>query len=158
MSRLRPWWVLALAFIVTLALETGLVERKYGLFAGGFGASHVVDRPGEIGLFLLALLPAHALLIGLLWLVVRALHRKRRDGPVFLLNFLFFAVGGFAAALIAKFEALSYFSDALSFELIRSLGGGSLAAAALFGGSGAGLMLGGGAGGGLGLGVGVSLG
>jgi phosphoglycerol transferase MdoB-like AlkP superfamily enzyme len=140
MSRLRPWWVLALAYLVTLAFEMALVERKYGLFEGGFGASHVVDRPVEVGLFLLALLPAHALLIGLLWLVIRALHGKRRDSPVFLLNFLFFAVGGLVAALIAKFEALSYFSDALSFELIRSLGGNSLAEAALYVASEAALM------------------
>ncbi|MFL6846474.1 MAG: sulfatase-like hydrolase/transferase [Allosphingosinicella sp.] len=141
MPRLRPWWVLALAFIVTLGLETGLVERKYGVFGGGFGASHVVDRAGEAGLFLLALLPAHALLIGLLYLLIRAIHRRRPDSPVFLLNFLFFAVGGFTAALIAKFEALAYFSDALGFELIRSLGGGSLADAALFVASDAALML-----------------
>lgn len=142
MSRLTPWWPLALAFLVTLALELGLVERKYGIFAGGFGASHVIDRPAEAGLFLLALLTAHALLIGLLYLVIRALHRRRRRGsPVFLLNFLFFAVGGFAAALIAKFEALSYFSDALGFELIKSLGGGSLAEAALYVASEGALML-----------------
>jgi phosphoglycerol transferase MdoB-like AlkP superfamily enzyme len=141
MPRLRPWWALALAFVVTLALELALVERKYGVFAGGFGASHVVDRPAELGLFLLALLPAHALLIGLLYLLIRTLHRKRRESPVFLLNFLFFAVGGFVAVLIAKFEALAYFSDALGFELIRSLGGGSLADAALFVASDAALML-----------------
>lgn len=141
MSRLRPWWPLAFAFLVTLALELALVERKYGLFAGGFGASHVVDRPGETGLFLLALLPAHALLIGFLYLFIRALHRRRRNSPVFLLNFLFFAVGGLAAALIAKFEALAYFSDAIGFELIRSLGGGSLAQAALYVASEAALMV-----------------
>ena len=141
MSRLRPWWPLALAFLVTLAFEAALVERKYAVFAGGFGASHVLDRPAEIGLFLAALLPAHALLIALLWLVIRALHRGRRESPVFLLNFLFFAVGGFAAALVAKFEALAYFSDALSFELIRGLGGNSLAEAALYVASEASLMV-----------------
>ncbi len=141
MSRFKPWWPLALAFLVTLALEGGLVERKYGIFGGGFGASHVIDEPVEAVLFTLALLCAHALLIGLLYLLIRALHRRRRDSPVFLLNFLFFAVGGFAAALIAKFEALAYFSDALGFELIRSLGGGSLAEAALYVASEAVLML-----------------
>ena len=146
MSRLRPWWALALAFLVTLAFEGALVERKYGVFAGGFGTSHVIDRAGEVGLFVLALLAAHALLVALLWLAIRAVHRRRRDSPVFLLNFLFFAVGGFAAALVAKFEALSYFSDALGFELIRSLGGGSLADAALYVASDAALMLLGGAG------------
>ncbi|HEX8126881.1 MAG TPA: sulfatase-like hydrolase/transferase [Allosphingosinicella sp.] len=142
MSRLKPWWPLGLAFLVTLALEAALVERKYGIFAGGFGASHVIDRPVEAGLFGVALLAAHALLIGLLYLLVRALHRRRwREGPVFLLNFLFFAVGGFAAALVAKFEALAYFSDALGFELIKSLGGGSLAQAALYVASEGALML-----------------
>jgi hypothetical protein len=130
-----------LAFLVTLLLEAALVERKFGIFAGGFGASHVIDEPAEAGLFLLALLAAHGLLVGLLYLLIRALHRRRRESPVFLLNFLFFAAGGFAAALIAKFEALSYFSDALGFELIRSLGGGSLAEAALYVASEAALML-----------------
>jgi hypothetical protein len=147
MSRFRPWWAIILAFVVTLALELGLVERKYGIFAGGFGASHVIDRPVEAGLFLFALLAAHGLLIALLYLLIRALHRRRRDSPVFLLNFLFFTIGGFAAALIAKFEALSYFSDALGFELIRSLSGGSLAQAALYVASEAALMGAGAAGG-----------
>lgn len=141
MSRLRPWWALALAFVVTLAIEAALVERKFAVFAGGFGTSHVLDQAGELALFVPALLVAHALLIVLLWLVIRALHRKRRDGPAVILNFLFFAVGGFVAALVAKFEALAYFSDALGFELIRSLGGGSLADAALFVASEAALML-----------------
>ena len=50
-------------------------------------------------------------------------------------------IGGFAAALIAKFEALSYFSDALGFELIRSLGGNSLVEAGMYVASEAGLML-----------------
>jgi glucan phosphoethanolaminetransferase (alkaline phosphatase superfamily) len=141
MSRFKPWWPLALAFFLTLGLEAALVERKYGIFAGGFGASHVIDRPAEAALFGLALLAGHSLLIGLLYLLLRALHRRRRESPVFLLNFLFFAVGGFAAALIAKFEALSYFSDALGFELIKSLGGGSLAEAALYVASEAALMV-----------------
>lgn len=131
MSRLKLWWPLALAFFVTLALELALVERKYGVFGGGFGASHVVDAPVELALFWLSLAAAQALLVGLIYLGLRALHR-RRDGPVFLLNFLFFGVSGIAALLIAKFEALAYFSDALGFELIKSLGGGSLADAALF--------------------------
>ncbi|HEX2763159.1 MAG TPA: sulfatase-like hydrolase/transferase [Allosphingosinicella sp.] len=141
MSRLKPWWPLALAFTVTLLLELALVERKYGVFAGGFGASHVLDRPAETALFLLALLPAHALLIGLLYLLVRAVHRRGRSSPVFLLNFLFFGIGGVAALLIAKFQALAYFSDALGFQLIRSLGGDSLVQAALYVASEAALML-----------------
>jgi multisubunit Na+/H+ antiporter MnhF subunit len=139
-AALRRWWPLALAFGVTLGVEAALVERKYGVFGGGFGSSHVLRGAGEWALFLAGLLLSHALLVGLLWLVVRAAHgRKRRDRPVLALDFLFVAVAGFIALLAAKFEVLSYFSDALSFGLIRDLGGGSLGDALLFVGSEAGL-------------------
>ncbi|MEA3036846.1 MAG: hypothetical protein QOH04_2623 [Sphingomonadales bacterium] len=139
-AALRPWWPLALAFGATLGVELALVERKYGIFGGGFGSSHVLRGAGEWALFLAGLLLAHALLIGLLWLVVRAVHgRRRRASPLLPLNFLFVAVGGYVALLAAKFEVLSYFSDALSFGLIRDLGGGSLGDALLFVGSEAGL-------------------
>lgn len=132
MSRLKPWWALALAFFVTLALEAALVERKYGVFGGGFGASRVVDRPLEWASFLPALLLAQALLIGFLFLVLRALHRRNRDTPLFLLNFLFVSLVLLSALLAAKYELLRYFSDAIGFELIRNLGGGSLTEALLY--------------------------
>jgi phosphoglycerol transferase MdoB-like AlkP superfamily enzyme len=139
-AALRPWGPLALAFAATLGVETALVERKYGVFGGGFGSSHVLRGAGEWGLFLAGLLLAHALLIGLAWLIVRAAHgRRRRETPVLVLDFLFVAVGGYIAWLAARFEVLSYFSDALSFGLIRDLGGGSLGDALLFIGSEAGL-------------------
>jgi Sulfatase len=136
----RRWGPPALAFGATLGVEGALVERKYGIFGGGFGSSHVLRGAGEWGLFLAGLLLAHALLIGLLWMVVRAAHgRGRRERPVLALNFLLVAVAGYGAWLAAKFEVLSYFSDALSFGLIRDLGGGSLGDALLFIGSEAGL-------------------
>ncbi|MEA3050090.1 MAG: hypothetical protein QOG84_1926 [Sphingomonadales bacterium] len=139
-AALRRWWPLALAFGATLAVEGALVERKYGVFGGGFGSSHVVRGAGAWALFLPALLLAHGVLIGLLWLVIRAAHgRRRREKPVLALNFLLVAVGGYVGWLAAKFEVLAYFSDALSFGLIRDLGGGSLGDALLFVGSEAGL-------------------
>jgi phosphoglycerol transferase MdoB-like AlkP superfamily enzyme len=139
-AALRAWWPLVLAFAATLGVEGALVERKYGIFSGGFGSSHVLRGAGEWALFLAGLLLAHALLIGLIWLVVRAAHgRRRRDRPVLALNFLLVAVAGYGAWLAIKFEVLSYFSDALSFGLIRDLGGGSLGDALLFVGSEAGL-------------------
>lgn len=125
-------WPLALAFFVTLLVELALVERKYAIFGGGFGSSHVIDRAGEWLLFLASLALTQTLLIALLYLVVRAFHRRNPDGPTFLLNFLFIGAGGSIALLVAKYEVLSYFSDAFGFELMRSLGGGSLADAALF--------------------------
>jgi hypothetical protein len=139
---LLPWWLLALAFAATLGVELALVERKYAIFGGGFGSSQVIDQAGELALFAPALVLAHALLVASVYLALRALHgRRRREKPVFLLNFLFVTVVGGIALLVAKFEVLSYFSDAIGFELIRNLGGGSLADAALFIASDAGLAL-----------------
>ncbi|HEX8240932.1 MAG TPA: sulfatase-like hydrolase/transferase [Allosphingosinicella sp.] len=132
MSRFKPWWALALAFAVTLALELGLVERKSQIFSGGFGQSKVIDQAGEWAVFLPGLLAAHGALILACYLVLRALHRRKAGTALFFLNFLFVALGAGAAFLVAKFEALAYFSDAMGFELVRSLGGGSLFTAALY--------------------------
>src|SRR5215218_1574357 len=102
MSRFKPWWALALAYLVTLALELGLVERKSEIFAGGFGQSKVIDRAGEWILFLPGLLAAHAALILVCYLVLRALHRRRAGTALFFLNFLFVTVAAGAALLVAK--------------------------------------------------------
>lgn len=132
LARLKPWWPLAFVYGATLVIELALAERKYGLFGGGFGASHVIDRPGEIVLFLAGLGLSHALLIGLLYLLFRALHRKPPDSPLLPFNFAFFTLAAWVALITAKYEVLSYFSDAIGFQLIRNLGGGSLFDALLF--------------------------
>jgi hypothetical protein len=132
MSRLRPWWALALAFLVTLGFELALVERKHAIFGGGFGQSKLIDEAGEWLLFVPALLVAQASQVLGAFLLLRTLHGRRAGEAVFLLNFLFLTVGIGCALLVAKFEALAYFSDAMGFELIRNLGGGSLATAALY--------------------------
>ncbi|HEX9948420.1 MAG TPA: sulfatase-like hydrolase/transferase [Allosphingosinicella sp.] len=132
MPRFKPWWAIALAFLVTLALELGLVERKHAIFGGGFGQSKVIDGAAEWLLFVPGLIVAHAALILAGYLALRALHGKRAGSAVFFLNFLFLTVGILSALLVAKFQALAYFSDAMGFELIRNLGGGSLFTAALY--------------------------
>jgi hypothetical protein len=132
MPRFRPWWPLALAFLVTLALELGLVERKHSIFGGGFGQSKVIGEAGEWALFLPGLLATHSAMILACYLVLRSLHRRRPGSAIFHLNFLFLTVGVLSALLIAKFQALAYFSDAMGFELVRNLGGGSLFTAALY--------------------------
>lgn len=132
MSRLKPWWAIALAFVVTLAFEAALVERKSAIFGGGFGQSKVIDEAGEWLVFVPALLVAQAAQVLASFLVLRALHGRRAGQALFVLNFLFLTVGIGCALLVAKFEALAYFSDAMGFELIRNLGGGSLATAALY--------------------------
>jgi hypothetical protein len=132
LARLKPWWPLALVYAATLLIELALAERKYGLFGGGFSASHVIDRPTEMLLFLVGLGVAHALLIALLYLLFRAFHRKRADSPLLPFNFAFFTLAAWIALLTVKYEVLSYFSDAIGFQLIRNLGGGSLFDALLF--------------------------
>ncbi|HEY5722634.1 MAG TPA: sulfatase-like hydrolase/transferase [Allosphingosinicella sp.] len=132
LARLKPWWPLALVYGFTLVLELVLAERKYGLFGGGFGASHVIDRPSETSFFVVALGLAHALLVGLLYCLFRALHRKRPDSPLLPFNFAFFTLAAWVALLTVKYEVLSYFSDAVGFQLLRNLGGGSLLDALLF--------------------------
>lgn len=141
-ERRRDLWTLAFAFALTLLLELALVERKFALFGGGYGQSHVLDTPGEIATFAIGALTAHALLLGLFFLILRRLHGRSCDPLLFRFSLLFFGVAAFSAALIAKFELLSYFSDAVSFELIRNLGGGSLFDAFLFVLSEGALMLG----------------
>ena len=113
-------------------MEAALVERKYGVFGGGFGASHVIDRPGEAALFVAALVLSQALIVGLFFLALRGFHGRRSGTPLFLFNFAFFALAGGIALLTVKYEVLSYFSDAIGFQLIRNLGGGSLFDALLF--------------------------
>jgi hypothetical protein len=146
-AKLRLSWtgaarlVLPAVILVTLIAELMLAERKYAIFGGGFGQSQALDTPLEIGAFVAALLFCHSLLFYLLYRLVRRLHRKKAGSPLFLLNFAFFAGGGALAVLVAKYQALAYFSDAMSFQIVRNLGGGSLIDALLYSLSEAGLIL-----------------
>jgi hypothetical protein len=145
--KLRVTWAAAARFtlpgtiLVTLVFELLLAERKYALIGGGFGQSQTLDAPLEIGAFLIGLLLCQILVFLLLYRLLRRLHRKRPDSPLFHFNFLFFAGGGWLAILVGKYQALAFFSDAMSFQIIRNLGGGSLTDALLYSLSEAGLML-----------------
>jgi hypothetical protein len=127
--------------LVTLIAELLLAERKYAIFGGGFGQSRTLDTPLETGAFLIGLLLCQIVLFLLLYRLMRRLHRKRPDGPLFHFNFAFFVGGGALALLIGKYQALAFFSDAMSFQIVRNLGGGSLTDALLYSLSEAGLML-----------------
>jgi hypothetical protein len=145
--RLRVAWAAAARFTlpgviaVTLLAELLLAERKYALFGGGFGQSQTLDTPLEIGAFLIGLLLCQILVFTLLYRLMRRLHRKRPDSPLFHFNYLFLVGSGALAVLIGKYQALAFFSDAMSFQIIRNLGGGSLTDALLYSLSEAGLML-----------------
>ncbi|HKR25233.1 MAG TPA: sulfatase-like hydrolase/transferase [Allosphingosinicella sp.] len=138
--------VLPGVILITLLAELLLAERKYAIFGGGFGQSRTLDAPLEIGAFLAALLLCHGLLFYGLYRLVRRLHRKKGGSPYFPLNFAFLVGGGGLAVLAAKYQALAYFSDAMSFQIVRNLGGGSLVDALKYSLSEAGLMLLGGGG------------
>jgi phosphoglycerol transferase MdoB-like AlkP superfamily enzyme len=109
-----------------LLVELALVERKFAVFGGGFGVSQQVDRVGELTLFIAGLLLAQAILIAFLYLLIRGLHGRAPPPRLFLFNFLFFTLAGGCALLAAKYQLLSYFSDAFGLSMMRDLGGGSL--------------------------------
>ena len=127
--------------LVTLIAELLLAERKYAIFGGGFGQPRTLDSLLELAAFAGGLLLCQVVVFLLLYRLLRRLHRKRPDSPLFHFNFLFFVGGGALAALIGKYQALTFFSDAMSFQIIRNLGGGSLTDALLYSLSEAGLML-----------------
>jgi hypothetical protein len=146
-TRLRVNWAGAArltlpgVILATLVAELLLAERKYAIFGGGFGQSRPLDTLLETGAFLAGLLLCQIVLFLLLYRLMRRLHRKRPDSPLFHFNFIFFVGGGGLAILIGKYQALAFFSDAMSFQIVRNLGGGSLADALLYSLSEAGLML-----------------
>jgi len=126
---------------LTLTLELALAERKFAIFGGGFGQSRTVDGTAEVAALVCTLLACHALLFYGLYRLVRRLHGRRRDSLVFHFNFFFLATGAAWGLLLAKYQALAYFSDALSFQVVRNLGGGSIVQALLYSASEAGLIL-----------------
>ena len=124
---------LPLVLLLTLIAELALAERKYALFGGGFGQSQALDTPLEIAAFLAALLACQALLFCLLYRLVRRLHR-RRGGHARCSTSTSSSSSAAArsAVTVAKYQALAYFSDAMSFQIVRNLGGGSLVDALLY--------------------------
>ncbi|VAV97522.1 hypothetical protein MNBD_ALPHA04-1394, partial [hydrothermal vent metagenome] len=124
--------VLLALFAIGLALvELQLADRKYGLFTGGFGQSQAVDSLFERLLFLAGYASSLILFVLLAWWVILRFSRARSSWvPTY--NLFIFAGGGFILLLTAQYQLHSYFSDAVSFQLMANLGGGSLADAILF--------------------------
>jgi phosphoglycerol transferase MdoB-like AlkP superfamily enzyme len=116
----------------TLVAELALVQRQVPLFGSDFRRFHALDTWPERALFFAALVPAQLLLVHLVYRLLRFLHGRRADSPLFYFNFLFFATAAIAAILATRFRILSYFSEAISFQIIRNLGGGSLVQALLY--------------------------
>jgi sulfatase-like protein len=133
--------VLPAVILFTLLFELALAERKYALVGGGFGQSQTLDSPVETLAFVAPLLACQSLLFYLLYRFIRRLHGRKAASPLFAFNFACFAGLGAIGVVTAKYEALAYFSDTMSFGIVRNLGGGSLGQALLYTMSEAGLIL-----------------
>lgn len=122
-----------LLVLVMGAVELTLIEVKYTVFRGGFLQAYQLVTPGERASFagmVLLLDGVLAVTAASLWLVLGA--RRPRVAVLFAFDFLVLAGGMAVVVLIARYQVLRYFSDTVSFELIRRLGGGSLTDALLF--------------------------
>ncbi|TXC74316.1 sulfatase-like hydrolase/transferase [Sphingorhabdus soli] len=124
------------AFIVLFAvpsfLELGLANRKFGVFTGGFGASRTLDTPIEWAAFAPLLLLGNLLFAAAVaWIVVK-LHRRRWNGLLFVFNLGLLVPGILVALIVARYEVMRYISDAMSFRVMRDLGGGSMTDALLY--------------------------
>lgn len=122
----------SLVLFVTFVLEIALVERKYNLFKGGYLQSKTLELPGDILTFFLTALFCQIFALGLFYWLVTRLHPSDKRYILARYNFVFFAITGLSLYLVAKYQVLSYFSDAISFRLIKQLGGGSLVDALIY--------------------------
>lgn len=119
------------SIFIACVLELFLVNRKFGIFTGGFGSSIVVDSVIERLWFIFLYLLSQLLLAFFVFSLTRWLTRRLPEwvtAVVFSVIFIQFVV----LVLMIKFQLHSYFSDALTFTLIKNLGGGSLVDALLY--------------------------
>ncbi len=127
----RPRLHALLVVLAVSAVELLIADRKYGVFSGGFGQSSAVDTSGEIAAFGIGFVCAQIAVAALGWRLAVWLS-KRSGGPVQIVNFAFLYGGLSLIALTLQYQLHSYFSDALSFALLKQLGGGSTTDALLF--------------------------
>jgi len=116
-ARLLALAPMAVVLAVSL-VELLLADRKFGLFTGGFGMSRAVDTLPELALFLAGYASAQALLGVAGWALAVRLTRGR---PSWAAAFVFALVNGalFLGVLAAQYQLASYFSDAMSFALLK---------------------------------------
>ncbi len=131
----------AVLVAVPALLELVLANRKFGVFTGGFGASRTLDTSIEWAAFAPLLLLGNLLFAAAIaWIVVR-LHRRRWNGRLLVFNLGLLVPGILVALIVARYEVLRYLSDAMSFRVMRDLGGGSMTDALLYVLAGQGLAI-----------------
>ena len=112
-------------------IELIVANRKYGIFTGGFGQSSAVTTPYELSLFALGFISAQLASGVLAWKVASWIAGEAKPKNT-VIHFAFLYGGPSLAALNIQYQLHSYFSDAVSFHLLRQLGGGSASDALLF--------------------------
>jgi glucan phosphoethanolaminetransferase (alkaline phosphatase superfamily) len=124
--RLRTWAVISLVPVMLVG-EIALLERKYNYFSGGFLTKYRLTEPLDIAVFLIAYIWFTSLLLVAAAVPWFALYRRLRlPSGIAIYHYLIVVGGTLVGALCIKYEVLRYFSDTVDFNLIRSLGGGSL--------------------------------
>lgn len=118
--------VIALALVLVSTLELVLAERKFGILFGGFGASQVIDTPANFIAVLSQWLFVQTAVFMLLHMLLRWTLGKRWNGVLALVVCAVGLVVIPTAFLLAKYQVLQYFGDAIGLDLVRRLGGGSL--------------------------------
>lgn len=130
-TALKPALGVPLVAAIVAAAELVVADRKYGVFTGGFGQSSAVDTGGELTLFLIGFTLAHTAVALLAWKLAARLARSSGAQSA-VLHFAFLYGGTSLLVLSLRYQLHSYFSDAVSFALLKQLGGGSAADALLF--------------------------
>lgn len=130
-SEWKLWLKIGLLMSFISFVEIYLIERKYGVFGGGFGSSITVDSKTELSLFFLAYVLSQ-LIIAQTILDISKLIARRLSPTCFYYIFCVLIIEFFLMTLTINFQLSSYFSDALSFTVIKNLGGGSIVDALLY--------------------------
>jgi hypothetical protein len=121
----------ALAAALTLTAEFLIELRRGPVFAGAVRHYDSLEGPVEAAGFLLSLVVAQLALLYFLYRLVRWLDRRQGEKRA-AFDFLFLALAASAVVLAVKAKLLRYFSNAIDLDIVRALGGGSLAEALLY--------------------------
>ncbi len=128
---LKPRIAVPVIILAVSTIELLVADRKYGVFSGGFGQSQAVDSSGELAVFLIGYGLSQLAAALLAWFVAKWIARGRNAYSA-VVHFAFLYGGLSLIALNLQYQLHSYFSDAVSFALLKQLGGGSATDALLF--------------------------
>ena len=126
----KYYWIVGVILCVSI-VELYLVERKFGVFYGGFGTSLTVDTPLEFLIFTTNYVAGQAL-FALFLLKLAEFFSKGMSRFGYFTVFTLLVFEFYLVSLNIKFQIASYFSDAISFNVVKNLGGGSVLDAILF--------------------------